>query len=314
MRLSAPTRIGLWAGDKLPFFTYFGELWHSRSFSIWPTTTNQSNRNGRSSGNEKHVFKAETGARSPNTTSWICSPIPSSSGLHVGHPEGYTATDIVSRYKRAQGFNVLHPMGWDAFGLPAEQFALQTGVHPAITTSKAIETFRRQLKSLGLQLRLVARDSRPVIRITTSGPNLFFLKLYERGLAYQKEVPVNWCPALKTVLANEEVVDGKSERGGHPVYRQPMKQWMLKITSYAERLLKDLDKLDWPEGTKELQRNWIGRSEGLQMRFRDRRSSKQELEIFTTRPDTIFGVTFMVLAPEHPLVDADHDSGSKARS
>jgi leucyl-tRNA synthetase len=250
---------------------------------------------------DRQVFKAETGSSKPKYYALDMFPYPSSSGLHVGHPEGYTATDILSRYKRAQGFNVLHPMGWDAFGLPAEQYALQTGVHPQVTTSKAIETFRRQLKSLGFSYDW-SRE------IATCDPGYYkwtqyiFLKLYERGLAYQKEVPVNWCPALKTVLANEEVVDGKSERGGHPVYRQPMKQWMLKITSYAERLLRDLDKLDWPESTKELQRNWIGRSEGLQATFKIDGHS-DTFEIFTTRPDTMWGVTFMVLAPEHPLVD-----------
>src|SRR6185437_1322137 len=249
---------------------------------------------------EKQVFKAETGSKKPKYYALDMFPYPSSSGLHVGHPEGYTATDIVSRYKRARGFNVLHPMGWDAFGLPAEQYALQTGVHPAITTQKAIETFRRQLKTLGFSYdwsREVATCDPKYYKWT----QYIFLKLYERGLAYQKEVPVNWCPVLKTVLANEEVVDGKSERGGHPVYRQPMKQWMLKITSYAERLLRDLDKLDWPESTKELQRNWIGRSEGLHACFKINGHS-DEIEIFTTRPDTMWGVTFMVLAPEHPLV------------
>ncbi len=228
-------------------------------------------------------------------------PYPSSSGLHVGHPEGYTATDILARFKRAQGFNVLHPMGWDAFGLPAEQYALKTGVHPNVTTSSAIETFRRQLKMLGFSYDW-SRE------ISTCSPDYYkwtqfiFLKLFENGLAYRKEVPVNWCPALKTVLANEEVVDGKSERGGHPVYRVPMKQWMLKITEYAERLLRDLDKVDWPESTKELQRNWIGRSEGLQCRFAIE-GEKEQIEIFTTRPDTIFGATYLVLAPEHPLVE-----------
>ncbi len=237
-------------------------------------------------------------------------PYPSSSGLHVGHPEGYTATDILARYKRARGFNVLHPMGWDAFGLPAEQYALQTGVHPAITTSKAIETFRRQLKMLGFSYDW-SRE------ISTCDPDYYkwtqfiFLKLWEKGLAYRKEVPVNWCPALKTVLANEEVVDGKSERGGHPVYRVPMKQWMLRITQYAERLLRDLDKLDWPESTKELQRNWIGRSEGLQCRFQ-LDGGQGEIEIFTTRPDTIFGATYMVLAPEHPLVEKITTAQQKA--
>ncbi len=228
-------------------------------------------------------------------------PYPSSSGLHVGHPEGYTATDILARFKRAQGFNVLHPMGWDAFGLPAEQYALKTGVHPNVTTSSAIETFRRQLKMLGFSYDW-SRE------ISTCSPDYYkwtqfiFLKLFEKGLAYRKEVPVNWCPALKTVLANEEVVDGKSERGSHPVYRVPMKQWMLKITEYAERLLRDLDKVDWPESTKELQRNWIGRSEGLQCRFAIE-GEKDQIEIFTTRPDTIFGATYLVLAPEHPLVE-----------
>src|SRR4051812_41689017 len=251
---------------------------------------------------QKKVFQAETGSKKPKYYVLDMFPYPSSSGLHVGHPEGYTATDILARYKRARGFNVLHPMGWDAFGLPAEQYALQTGVHPAITTQKALETFKRQLKSLGFSFDWTRE-------ISTCDPKYYkwtqylFLKLHERGLAYRKEVPVNWCPALKTVLANEEVVDGKSERGGHPVFRVPMKQWMLKITDYAERLLKDLDKLDWPEGTKELQRNWIGRSEGLQAKFKVAGVEGAEIEIFTTRPDTIFGATFMVLAPEHPLIE-----------
>jgi leucyl-tRNA synthetase len=253
---------------------------------------------------EKEVFKATLDPSKPKYYVLDMFPYPSSTGLHVGHPEGYTATDILARYKRTRGFNVLHPMGWDAFGLPAEQFAIQTGVHPAITTTKAIETFKRQLKSLGFSYDW-SRE------ISTCEPNYYqwtqyiFLKLYERGLAYQKEVPVNWCPNLKTVLANEEVVDGKSERGGHPVFRVPMKQWMLKITDYAERLLKDLDTLDWPESTKDLQRNWIGKSEGLKLHFKIKNtSSTQEdsIEVFTTRPDTLFGATYMVLAPEHPLV------------
>jgi len=249
----------------------------------------------------KQIFKAEDVSTKPKYYILDMFPYPSSSGLHVGHPEGYTATDIISRYKRAKGFNVLHPMGWDSFGLPAEQYALQTGVHPATTTLKSIDNFRRQLKMLGFSYDW-SRE------VATCDPKYYkwtqhiFLKLFEKGLAYQKEVPVNWCPALKTVLANEEVVDGKSERGGHPVFRVPMKQWMLKITSYAERLLKDLDKVDWPEGTKELQRNWIGRSEGLQMNF-PIIGNEAVVEFFTTRPDTIFGVTFMVLAPEHPLVE-----------
>lgn len=249
---------------------------------------------------QNRVFEAKTGDPRPKYYVLDMFPYPSSSGLHVGHPEGYTATDIISRYKRAKGFNVLHPMGWDAFGLPAEQYALQTGVHPAITTQKAIDNFRRQLKTLGFSYdwsREIATCDPQYYRWT----QFIFLKLYERGLAYQKEVAVNWCPELKTVLANEEVIDGKSERGNHPVYRVPMKQWMLKITDYAERLINDLDQLDWPESTKELQRNWIGRSEGLQMRF-PLLGMTEELEIFTTRPDTIFGATFMVIAPEHPLV------------
>lgn len=228
-------------------------------------------------------------------------PYPSGAGLHVGHLASYTPTDIISRYKRAQGFNVLHPIGYDAFGLPAEQYAIQTGIHPAITTQKAIESFRQQLKSFGFSFDWDRE-------ISTCDPKFYkwtqfiFSKLMERGLAYQKEVPVNWCPALRTVLANEEVVDGKSERGGHPVYRVPMKQWMLKITSYAERLLEGLDRIDWPERTKEGQRNWIGKSTGANVRFQIQGSEKF-LEVFTTRPDTLFGVTFMVVAPEHPYVD-----------
>lgn len=250
---------------------------------------------------EKQVFKTEQTSAKPKYYILDMFPYPSGSGLHVGHPEGYTATDILARYKRAKGFNVLHPMGWDAFGLPAEQHALATGVHPAITTQQAIDNFRRQLKAIGFSYDWTRE-------FATCDPKYYkwtqylFTKLYERGLAYQKEVPVNWCPELKTVLANEEVVEGKSERGGHPVFRIPMKQWMLKITDYAERLIKDLDRVDWPEGTKELQRNWIGKSEGLQMRF-PLAGHEASLEIFTTRPDTIFGATFMVLAPEHPLVD-----------
>ncbi len=247
------------------------------------------------------IFRAETKSSKPKYYILDMFPYPSSSGLHVGHPEGYTATDILARYKRAKGFNVLHPMGWDAFGLPAEQYALQTGVHPAITTQSAIENFRRQLKLLGFSYDW-SREFATCNATYYKWTQFIFLKLFERGLAYQKEVPVNWCPALKTVLANEEVVDGVSERGGHPVFRVPMKQWMLKITAYAEKLLKGLDDLDWPEGTKELQRNWIGRSEGLQMKFPVSESDDQ-IEIFTTRADTIFGVTYMVLAPEHPLVE-----------
>ncbi len=227
-------------------------------------------------------------------------PYPSGYGLHVGHLASYTPTDIVARYKRAAGFNVLHPMGYDAFGLPAEQYAIKTGIHPAETVAKSIENFRRLLKEFGYSFDWDRE-------VSTADPNYYkwtqalFLKLFEKGLVYQKEVPVNWCPALRTVLANEEVVDGKSERGGHPVMRVPMKQWMIKITDYAERLLEGLDRIDWPERTKEGQRNWIGKSEGAKIKFQ-LDGHKEALEVFTTRPDTIFGATFMVLAPESPLV------------
>jgi leucyl-tRNA synthetase len=227
-------------------------------------------------------------------------PYPSGQGLHVGHPLGYIATDIVARFKRMNGFNVLHPMGWDAFGLPAEQHALETGTHPAKTTAANIENYRRQLKMLGFSFDWDRE-------INTTDPDYYkwtqwiFIQLYKKGLAYQAEVPVNWCPVLGTVLANEEVIDGKSERGEHPVFRVPMRQWMLKITEYADRLLDGLDDLDWPDSVKELQRNWIGRSEGAEVIFQ-LPSIKKEITIFTTRPDTLFGATYMVLAPEHPLV------------
>ncbi|MBN1406876.1 MAG: leucine--tRNA ligase, partial [Calditrichaceae bacterium] len=228
-------------------------------------------------------------------------PYPSGAGLHVGHPEGYTATDIIARYKRMKGFNVLHPMGWDAFGLPAEQYAIETGTHPKITTEKNIARFRNQLKKLGFSYDWDRE-------VDTTDPKYFkwtqwiFLQLYKRGLAYIAEVPVNWCPALGTVLANEEVINGKSERGNHPVYRRPLRQWMLKITEYAERLLEDLEELDWPESTKEMQRNWIGRSEGAEVEFSIDGFENEKILVFTTRPDTLFGATYMVLAPEHPLV------------
>ena len=228
-------------------------------------------------------------------------PYPSGAGLHVGHPEGYTATDILARMKRMQGYNVLHPMGWDAFGLPAEQYALDTGNDPAEFTEKNINNFRRQIKSLGFSYDWDRE-------VNTTDPNYYkwtqwiFLKLYEKGLAYMDEVPVNWCPALGTVLANEEVIDGKSERGGHPVIRKPMKQWMLRITAYADRLLEDLEELDWPESIKEMQRNWIGRSEGANIHFKVD-GHDETFTVFTTRPDTLFGATYAVLAPEHPLVE-----------
>ncbi len=226
-------------------------------------------------------------------------PYPSGAGLHVGHPEGYTATDILCRYKRMKGFNVLHPMGWDAFGLPAEQYAVETGTHPAVTTTKNIDKFREQIQALGFSYDW-ARE------INTTDPGYFkwtqwiFMQLHKKGLAYLDEVAVNWCPALGTVLANEEVIDGRSERGNHPVIRKPMKQWMLRITEYAERLLNDLDGLDWPEGIKEMQRNWIGKSAGAEVVFKT--DCGESVTVYTTRPDTLFGATYMVLAPEHPLL------------
>ncbi len=272
-------------------------------------------------------------------------PYPSGAGLHVGHPEGYTATDILCRYKRMRGYNVLHPMGWDAFGLPAEQYAVENNVHPRITTQQNIDNFRRQIKSLGfsydwdreiattdpdyykwtqwifLQIHDTWYDpecewtdaagrhrrgkGRPIADLPippgTTDPDAY---RDSRRLAYRAEVPVNWCPKLGTVLANEEVIDGKSERGGYPVIRMPLTQWMLRITAYAERLVEDLDDLDWPRPIKDMQRNWVGRSEGAEVDFPivlDGRS--ESIRVFTTRPDTLFGATYMVLAPEHPLVD-----------
>jgi leucyl-tRNA synthetase len=260
-------------------------------------------------------------------------PYPSGAGLHVGHPEGYTATDILSRFKRMCGFNVLHPMGWDAFGLPAEQYAIRTGQHPAITTAQNIDNFRRQLKTIGF-----AYDWQR--EVNTTDPSYFrwtqwiFLQLYhtwfnpktgraeplstytgenpdEVRLAYVAEVPVNWCEALGTVLANEEVIDGKSEVGGHPVERRPMRQWMLRITAYADRLIADLDGLDWPESIKLLQRNWIGRSEGAEVEF-SIENTPHRVRVFTTRPDTLFGATYLVLAPEHALVNPITSAPQKA--
>ena len=228
-------------------------------------------------------------------------PYPSGSGLHVGHPLGYTATDIYSRFKRLNNFNVLHPIGWDAFGLPAEQYALKTGTHPRVTTEKNIKRYREQLKMLGFSYDWDRE-------VNTTDPKYYkwtqwiFLQLYNKGLAYEAEVPVNWCPELKAVLSNEEVVDGKSDIGGHPVERLPMRQWMLKITDYAESLLNGLDDLDWPESVKELQRNWIGKSEGCEVNFK-LTDLNDNITVYTTRPDTLFGATYMVLAPEHPLVD-----------
>ncbi|MEG2684947.1 MAG: leucine--tRNA ligase, partial [Erysipelotrichaceae bacterium] len=228
-------------------------------------------------------------------------PYPSGNGLHVGHPEGYTATDIISRMKRMQGFNVLHPMGWDSFGLPAEQFALNTGHHPKEFTIKNIDHFREQIQALGFSYDWDRE-------ISTTDPDYYkwtqwiFIQLYNKGLAYVDEIPVNWCPELGTVLANEEVIDGKSERGGFPVIRKPMRQWVLKITEYAERLLEDLDLCSWPASTKEMQVNWIGKSVGANVIFKIKDHAK-DFTVFTTRCDTLFGATYCVMSPEHPFVD-----------
>ncbi|MGX1461048.1 leucyl-tRNA synthetase [Bacillus thuringiensis] len=249
---------------------------------------------------ENKTFRTPDETEKPKFYALDMFPYPSGAGLHVGHPEGYTATDILSRMKRMQGYNVLHPMGWDAFGLPAEQYALDTGNSPAEFTEHNINTFRNQIKSLGFSYDWDRE-------VNTTDPNYYkwtqwiFLKLFEKGLAYVDEVPVNWCPALGTVLANEEIIDGKSERGGHPVERRPMRQWMLKITAYGDRLLEDLDELDWPESLKDMQRNWIGRSEGAEVHF-NIDGTDEKFTVFTTRPDTLFGATYCVLAPEHALV------------
>ena len=249
----------------------------------------------------KHdTFKTGTDPDKKNYYALDMFPFPSGKGLHVGHPEGYTATDIVSRMKRAQGYNVLHPMGWDAFGLPTEQYALKTGEDPEVVTKNNIANFKRQLNKLGFSYDWDRE-------VTTSDPNYYkwtqwvFEQMYKKGLAYEAEVPVNWSPDLGTVVANEEVIDGKTERGGYPVYRKNMRQWMLKMTAYADRLLEDLDDLDWPEPVKEMQRNWIGRSEGAQVTFKVKDSDKT-FDVFTTRPDTLFGVSYTVLAPESKLV------------
>ena len=247
-----------------------------------------------------HTFKTTDDKNKENFYALDMFPYPSGQGLHVGHPEGYTATDIISRMKRAQGYNVLHPMGWDAFGLPAEQYAIDTGNDPAEFTAKNIQTFKRQINSLGFSYDWDRE-------INTTDPEYYkwtqwiFKKLYEHDLAYEAEVAVNWCPALGTVLANEEVIDGKSERGNHPVYRKPMKQWMLRITKYADRLLEDLEDLDWPENIKEMQRNWIGKSEGAEVTFKVKGTDKT-FDVFTTRPDTLFGATYAVISPESSLV------------
>ena len=250
---------------------------------------------------ENKTFKVDLDPDKPKYYILDMFPYPSGDGLHVGHPLGYTATDILARYKRMRGFNVLHPMGWDAFGLPAEQYAVETGTHPAETTANNVARFKSQIKSLGFSYDWDRE-------INTTDPKYYkwtqwiFLQLYNRGLAYQDEVPVNWCQELGTVLANEEVIDGKSERGGHPVIRKPMRQWVFRITEYAESLLAGLDDVDWPESVKELQRNWIGRSDGSNVKF-ELPTINETISVFTTRPDTLFGATYMVLAPEHPLVE-----------
>ena len=228
-------------------------------------------------------------------------PYPSGQGLHVGHPEGYTATDIVTRYYRMKGYNVLHPMGWDAFGLPAENYAIKTKTHPEITTNNNIKTFKAQIKSLGLGYDW-SREVNTTDPMYYKWTQWIFLKLFEKGLAYKKEAPINFCPSCKTGLANEEVVDGKCERCGTPVIRKNLPQWVLKITAYAEKLLEDLDDLDWPEDIKIMQKNWIGKSEGAYVKFKVK-GYNDFIEVYTTRPDTLFGATYMVLAPEHPLVD-----------
>ena len=247
---------------------------------------------------DKKLFKAEVDPSKPKYYILDMFPYPSGAGLHVGHVTGYTGTDILARFKRQKGCNVLHPMGWDSFGLPAEQYAIRTGTHPSITTKVNIDTYRRQLESLGFSYDWDRE-------IATSDPSYYkwtqwiFTKLYEKGLAYEAEINVNFCPALGTVLANEEVEMGKSKEGGYPIERRPLKQWILRITAYADRLLQDLDLLDWPEHLKKLQSNWIGRSEGALVTFH---SNAGPITVFTTRPDTLFGVTYLVLAPEHPLV------------
>ena len=252
---------------------------------------------------ENQTFRTPDDTSRPKYYALDMFPYPSGAGLHVGHPEGYTATDIVTRCRRARGFNVMHPIGWDAFGLPAEQHAVKTGAHPRANTEANIKTFRRQLKEFGFCYDWERE-------INTTDPGYFrwtqwiFLQLFRRGLAYVDERPVWWCPELKTVLANEEVIDGRSEVGGHPVERRNLRQWVLRITAYADRLLAGLPDLDWPDSTKRMQEAWIGRSDGAEVRFPLEDRALGDLRIFTTRPDTLFGCTYMVVAPEHPLVPA----------
>ena len=250
---------------------------------------------------ESQCFKVKVDLKKPKFYALSMFPYPSGEGLHIGHLASYTPTEIVARYKKSRGFNVLHPMGYDAFGLPAEQYAIQTGIHPSVITHQAIDNFRRQLKSFGYSFDW-SRE------ISTCEPKYYqwtqflFTLFFKEKLAYQKKAPVNWCPALRTILANEEIVEGKSERGGHPVIKKPVKQWFLAITKYAEKLLQDLSLLDWPERTKEGQKNWIGKSTGARVLFPVKNSS-HKIEVFTTRPDTLFGVTFIALSPEHSLTN-----------
>ena len=250
---------------------------------------------------EEKTFRAEDNSEKPKFYALDMFPYPSGAGLHIGHPEGYVASDILARYKKACGFNVLHPMGWDAFGLPAEQYAIKTGTHPSVTTQENVDNFRRQIKSIGFAIDWDRE-------INTTDPDYYrwtqwiFLKLFQRGLAYVAEKPVWWCPNLLAVLANEEVVNGKSEVGGHPVERRNLRQVVLRITAYAEKLIAGLDDLDWPNSTKRQQKAWIGRSEGAEVQF-SIEGMEEKLEVYTTRPDTLFGATYMVVAPEHPLLD-----------
>ncbi len=259
---------------------------------------------------DAHLFASP---RLPGAKKFYCLdmfPYPSGAGLHVGHPEGYTASDIITRYKRMNGYDVLHPMGWDAFGLPAENYAIATGVHPRITTQKNVDNFRRQIKSIGLAYDW-ARE------IDTTDPNYYkwtqwiFLQLFKKGLAYESTVPINWCPSCKTGLANEEVFNGKCERCGHEIERKNLRQWILRITDYAEKLLEGLDKLDWPESTLTMQKNWIGKSQGANVVFK-LDGFEDTLTVFTTRPDTLFGATYMVVSPEHPILEKIVSAEQKA--
>ena len=264
----------------------------------------RSNPNGRQRWREAKLHKTEFDPAGRSITRSTCSRTRPGSGLHVGHCEGYTATDIITRFKRMQGYNVLHPMGWDAFGLPAENYAIKTGIHPRITTEKSIANFRRQIDSVGFCYDWDRE-------VNTTDPAYYkwtqwiFLQLFKRGLAYEGVMPINWCPSCKTGLANEEVKGGLCDRCGTQVERKALRQWLLRITRYADRLLDDLDEVDWPESTLLMQKNWIGRSEGAEVVFRvaGGAADGKDMRVFTTRPDTLYGATYMVLSPEHGLVD-----------